>query len=73
MAGSINADTVGWYCATLSGAPKPVSETAITFARNPTWVSPEISGSFTTGETILIQVTNAVYSNVRWSVVYFTS
>lgn len=70
MAGRIDASVVGWIASNLTGCPRPVHDSAVSFCRNSQWTAPAITASYDTSGAIAAQVSNVVSSNALWSIVY---
>lgn len=70
MAGRIDASVVGWIASNLTGCPRPVHDSAVSFCRNSQWAAPAITASYDMSGAIAAQVSNVVSSNELWSIVY---
>ena len=72
MTGSVEVTSTGWIDASVTGAPAPISEAGITWARNNGWAEPVGTGSLTTNGTLRFQIDRTMAQAANWSVVYAT-
>ena len=73
MTGSVEVTSTGWIDAGVTGAPAPISEAGLTWARNNGWADPVGTGSLTTNGTLRFQIDHTMSQTANWSVVYATA